>query len=646
MNRLLLLLPLSACTAGLRDATFPTGSTTLLSSSAHDAVYVVDTDGGKVVRHDPASGASSELAVGQEPTRIARAGDRLFVTLRAERAVAILEDRGGELVAVGRVEVGAEPYGIVAREDGAKVYVALSAEDAVVELDARALAVTRTFDVAGHPSWLALHPSGRALYVGAGNGGGISWIDLDDGAVAALDLPAVTGAGEDGDKKFTRRITGDLSVSPDGSAFAVPALFVDNDNPVSEPGEVETQSDGYGSVGLGVSRFNPGLVVVPVGEGEGNPAPGDAATVLVAGFAALDGEGNGTTAVRSYLASAAYSPDGASIYATMEASGVVAVVSATPLYPDANNAETGFREFDTGGTFISADAAGFASSPLVLVATGAGPRGVAFLGEDEAYVHNFLDRSVGSLKAKRVRTSLEDQVAAGFLSSDTFAGDDPVEVAASALSPDVEAGRRLFFSATSSSMAADGAGISCSTCHADGRNDGLTWTFEDGVRQTPSLAGAVSVTAPFTWTDEVPTVGDEAQITSSGRMGGNGLTYAEAAQVSAYIESIRAVDLPGKGSTDPAVLRGKALFEREDVGCATCHTGARFTDNGHYAMYGLSAVNTPSLVGVAFTAPYLHDGSAATLEAVLEGSRSGEMGDTSMLSDAEMSDLAAYLKSL
>ncbi|MFN7144496.1 MAG: c-type cytochrome, partial [Myxococcota bacterium] len=581
------------------------------------------------------------VEVGLEPTRLARAGDRIFVTLRASRAVGVLEDRGGTLVRVDTLEVGAEPYGIVAREDGEKLYVALSAQDQVAEIDAATLSVTRTFDVGGQPAFLALHPSGKALYVGSSMGGAVTFVDLDDGAVKELDLPAIYGAGEDGSKQFTRRITGDFSVAPDGSSFAAPALFVDNDNPVADPGETEVQSDGYGSVGVGVSRFNPSVVIVPTDD-NGNPKPDEAATVLVAGFAELREDGGDSTAVRSYLSSATYSPRGDLIYATMEASEAVAVVSATPIYPSAEDEVF----FDTAGTFVSADQAGFASSPLLFVGVDHGPKGVAFLSEDAAYVHSWLDRTVGSLGARRVQESFGEQVASGFLTSDTFKADPGTVVAEGVLDADIEAGRRLFYSATSSQMAADGAGISCSTCHFDGRNDGVTWTFEDGVRQTPSLAGQVSATAPFTWTLQVETVGDEAQITSSGRMGGNGLSYAEAAQVAAYIESIRAVDLPMKGSTDAAVLRGKAIFERADTACSSCHSGERFTDNGHYAMFGLEAVNTPALVGVAATAPYLHNGAAPTLESVLELSRSGEMGDTSMLSDAEMSDLAAYLRSL
>jgi mono/diheme cytochrome c family protein len=650
MNRFSILLPtlLCACTAALHDGTFPSGSQSLISNADHDALYSVDTDGGKVVRYSPATGDLSSVEVGVEPVRLARAGDRVFATLRGGRSVAVLEDNGGTLSLVTTFEVGAEPVGIVAREDGTRLYVALSAQDTVVEVDVASLSVLRSWSVGGQPTWLALHPSGDAVYVGSAMGGGIASIDLKDGgAVTELDLPAIYGAGDDGSQRFTRRVTGDLYVAPDGSSVAIPAMYIDNNNPVSEPGEVETQSDGYGSVGVGVSRFNPSVIIVPTDNG-GNASPADAATVLVAGSAQLGEEDEGLSAVRSYLSSVTYSPDGALIYASMEASETVVVLSSTPVYPE--DATDGSMEdlarFDTGGSSISADAAGFSSSPLVLIGTGAGPRGVAFLGKNDAYVDTFLDHGVGALTAGKAKSLIADQLAVGFVNPQTFRGASVVEIAERTLDPDIEAGRRLFFSATASQMAADGAGVSCSTCHLQGSNDGLTWTFEDGVRQTPSLRGAVSVTAPFTWTDEVGTVSDEAQITSSGRMGGDGLSYAEAAQVAAYIESNRAVDLPEKGSTSAEVLRGKAIFERADVACATCHSGERLTDNAFYEMFGLEAVNTPTLVGVAATAPYLHDGSLASLEQVLKSSRSGEMGDTSMLSDAELGDLEAYLRSL
>ena len=319
MRSLVLLLPLlGACSLGPVDTAFPTGSQTLVANADADALYVVDTDAGELVRYAPGTGASTSLAVGSRPVRVARAGDRLFVTLAGERSLAVVEDQDGALNKVDQVELGAEPYGVVARSDGTKLYVALAGADEVVELDASSLEVLRTWEVSGRPAWVALHPAGAALYVGSTYGGGVSYIDLRaDSDPTELDLPDIYGAGEDGNLAFTRRITGDLAFSPDGSSVSVPALFVDNHNPVSDPGETSVESDGYGSVGLGVSRFNPSVLVIPTGSG-GVPHESDTASILVAGFSKLDDDG--TTAVRSYLSSTAYSPNGDLIYATMEAS--------------------------------------------------------------------------------------------------------------------------------------------------------------------------------------------------------------------------------------------------------------------------------------------------------------------------------------
>jgi cytochrome c peroxidase len=55
--------------------------------------------------------------------------------------------------------------------------------------------------------------------------------------------------------------------------------------------------------------------------------------------------------------------------------------------------------------------------------------------------------------------------------------------------------------------------------------------------------------------------------------------------------------------------------------------------------------DTPSLSGVASSAPYLHDGSAATLMDVLTLTR-GKMGDVRSLSDDELAALVEYMRSL
>jgi cytochrome c peroxidase len=97
-----------------------------------------------------------------------------------------------------------------------------------------------------------------------------------------------------------------------------------------------------------------------------------------------------------------------------------------------------------------------------------------------------------------------------------------------------------------------------------------------------------------------------------------------------------------------AVARGKKLFEG-DLDCATCHDGASFTDGQQYPLQarGLDTTDTPSLVGVAHTAPYYHDGSAHDLHALLTDKGSvHDMAELSGLAPADVADLTAFLRTL
>ena len=87
-------------------------------------------------------------------------------------------------------------------------------------------------------------------------------------------------------------------------------------------------------------------------------------------------------------------------------------------------------------------------------------------------------------------------------------------------------------------------------------------------------------------------------------------------------------------------------FERDEVGCASCHSGDHLTDNRSHELYGPLATQTPTLRGVSASAPYLHDGSSKSLRDLLERVRDGSMGNTSSLDAREMDALEAYLKSL
>lgn len=94
------------------------------------------------------------------------------------------------------------------------------------------------------------------------------------------------------------------------------------------------------------------------------------------------------------------------------------------------------------------------------------------------------------------------------------------------------------------------------------------------------------------------------------------------------------------------VTRGRKVFETQ--GCQSSHEGRAFTDGDRHKLAGtLQQSDTPSRLGLAASAPYFHDGSAATLEALLRdrGAVHG-MADTARLGDDEVADLTAFLESL
>ncbi len=626
---------------GLSDSAYPTGSATALLSGSGQAILAVNEDLGTLSSVDLTTQEVQEIAVGEEPTRLARIGDRVYVSLRAERGIAVLTDSGGQLTLDTVVDTGAEPVGLVASEDGKSLYVALSQDGIVQELDPEDMSVRRSWEIADEPRWLALHPDHKTLFVGSAFRGTLTWIDLRDGTATELGLPDMLGSDPNTgqNRDLSGRITGDMAITAEGDLLGIPVLFVDNLSPVGEdePDASPQLQSGYGAGATtnSVSRFNPSIVTIPLNPG-GLPDDDFMEASLLVGPADVPGDSFGEN-VRSYLSGVTFSPDGSAMFAAMEGSRVVVAASTRDV-----------RRGIDGEDFpdVPAERGEFTTVASTFIVTDAGPRGVVFVDDDSAWVHSFLDRTVADLRADVALTELAQADDMGFADESTYQVSDGIPLTDDRLDDDIEYGRRLFFSAVDSRMSHPGAGVSCSTCHFDGRTDGLTWTFVDGVRQTPTLAGDVSLTAPITWSKSVDSVADEAMATSQDLMGGDDLYPEDAARIDAFVNSTRHVDISTDDLNADAIARGAEIFHRDQVGCADCHTGAQGTDNEHHALYGLDAVNTPPLRGIAATAPYLHDGSMRTLAQLVDKLVDGSMGDTSSLTADEQADLVEYLKSL
>ena len=151
----------------------------------------------------------------------------------------------------------------------------------------------------------------------------------------------------------------------------------------------------------------------------------------------------------------------------------------------------------------------------------------------------------------------------------------------------------------------------------------------------------------------------EPRLNLSITHGSEDLVSPKLPALQAYQLTLQAPAAPA-GSFDPAAaLRGRAVFEGAGK-CATCHSGSLFTDANtrlHPPADSMAEPERPSyasrsatrqyrtapLKGVWQHAPYFHDGSAATLDAVAQtyNDRLG-LG----LSVQDVSDLAQYLKSL
>jgi mono/diheme cytochrome c family protein len=218
------------------------------------------------------------------------------------------------------------------------------------------------------------------------------------------------------------------------------------------------------------------------------------------------------------------------------------------------------------------------------------------------------------------------------------------ELVASPRSPEAEWGAELFRRNGDTRISGEGV-LACANCHPEGRNDGLSWRLGNSILQTPMLAGRVVGTGPYKWDGQDVDLRDSIRHTVE-RLGGEArqLRRSEIAALEAYLLSLPDPRPPSVRDAE-AVTRGKAVFEQE---CSGCHAGDRSTDQNQHALTtSLKVVDTPSLMGLAHTAPYYHDGSATDLRTLLDDRATiHDMTDTSGLSDAQRKDLVAYLESL
>ena len=303
------------------------------------------------------------------------------------------------------------------------------------------------------------------------------------------------------------------------------------------------------------------------------------------------------------------------------------------------------------------------------------PDGVALDGAGRLFVHAFLSRKVivFDASAALAGTAFELPMLAEIATIET-----------EKLAPAVLSGKKIFYDASDPRMTQHGY-ISCASCHLDGFEDGRVWDFTDrgeGLRNTTSLLGKRGTGhGRLHWSANFDEVQDfEHDIRNA--FGGTGFlsdadfktgtrnttlgdpkagVSRELDALAAYVTSLDRVRPSPFRAADGALTAdgraGREIFA--SAGCAECHGGPDFTDSSAGLLHdvgtlqptsgkrlggALDGIDTPTLRGIWATAPYLHDGSAATLLDVV-GARNPDdrHGRTSALSESERDALVSYL---
>lgn len=560
-------------------------------------LLAANTDGGTLALIDlEARALAAQIPVGRAPEGVCLAGggSLAVVTLWDDDQLAVIDLATRALVR--KIDVPDEPYGVVASADGSKVYVTHAYPGVVTEVDPQSGAILRRFSVGDFPRGIAIEPGGQRLLVSHYYNGWLSAIDLETGNV----VDRWKGAVSD-------NLARQVAIHPSRPLAYVPHIR----------SRVE-RARGTGSI-------FPFVTLVDLAPGDGKRR-----TPI-----AMDNY-NGV-AVPADPWETAISPDGRRQYTIYGGTDDLNVSAILDDYP--------YLEPLDG-----------------LVPVGAHPRGLATSPDGrELYVLNGLDFDVWVMRADPLPLR---KLAAISIGDDT-------------LDPAVRRGKRLFHMA--GNPMSSRRWISCASCHPGGDHDGRTWKNPEGLRNTTALFG-MSRTHPLHWSADRDEVQDFEHTIRGPLMQGSGLARGELPDplgepiagrsadldaLAAYCNSLEPTPSPhaeGPGKLSAAAERGRVLFESAATGCADCHPSPNYADGRREARPPVRhdvgtggdptdlmgpEYDAPSLIGVYRSAPYLHDGRAATLLDVLTAhNRDDRHGRTQHLGDGERADLVEFLRSL
>jgi YVTN family beta-propeller protein len=587
-------------------------------------LLVVNPDSNSLTLVDAVSGtASAELTVGRDPRTVAvdDLAHRAYVANRGSKSISVVDLENSTVIT--EIVVGYRPYGVIVSPGGRWAYVAVQGLDQVTAIDTASLQAVDVYPVADRPSGLAIADDGHTLYVTHLLTNVITVlnvrpyrvylplasVDWDAGGLAAKQTPPSIAQSPVSQSASIplwsdSNLLQSIILSPDGSRAYIPHTRSNTANhalgfdstvfPVVSLIDLATRQHLIGQ------QFDLGFVDLP---GVGLPFDG------------------------------VVTPDGDELWIVNAASNDVSVL-------------------DLGSHSLEAH-----------IEVGDNPRGIVLSPDgSSAYVNNTLAGTVS------------------VIDSTTYGVTSVITVTDIPLPPTLLNGKRLFHSADDPRMAL-AQWVSCNSCHFEGEHDGRTWFFGfSGPRNTTALLGMVE-TYPLRWSAEWDESADSEYVVRRENFG-SGLIPGPMGNVhcdiyppdcvnhppnqgrsydldclAAYLDSLQVGPSPAHARGEPltpAEQRGQSLFNSTSLGCASCHPAPLYTDLLTHDVgtatpdEGIGpAYDTPTLRGLYDSAPYFHDGSAATLYKTVTRVSAGNEHDVSgLLTGSEIEDLIAFLLAL
>ncbi|HTJ82752.1 MAG TPA: hypothetical protein VL400_13615, partial [Polyangiaceae bacterium] len=611
--------------------------------------------------------ASSKPSAAPPPPTPKRGTPPRFYDARAVREskggllVAMRMDATQGLVEIGRVELAPDAWGLTLTPDRKRAVVtsAWSAEVAIIDVtDPAKMAVVTKQSVAREPRGIAITPDGKTAFVSHLVGTALTRIDDvgGDPKIAAQPLPAAPSRTIPG-VETSASLAYSLVLSPEGDTLYVPRHAIGADG-------VEAW---WGTPTVDTMDVGTGQPLQPAREPRSPSAEIESGRVAPA--AAWMAHTDLPPAVSDKLVQPRASVFRRSTRTLLVASeGFDAVTELGTLVADpAMDLRAVYnlgKDYDTFGAYVER---GGAPSALALT-------------RDENALLVFCRSTFDVARIDLV----SGQVTWLHLADDGL----PIDAAY---------GRRLYYNASATTVS---GGLACSACHPEGREDGYVWRegpvaisddelphrfvanrqilkfpiFRDPdaekpplyARQTPMIAGRVRADGPYDWHGHAKDLLD--RLIDGFHLHRAGWSSSDADKsIGQHVAKIDYLaDFLRSGLLPPPTLareltdvekQGKAVFEGAKAKCSQCHVPATgFTDRKVVPLEPLPtrpgfdkeedhAFKTPTLDYIGGTAPYFHDGSAATLEDLLR-TNGQRMGDTSQLTPDELTALAAYLRTL